>query len=195
MTGKGGVLMVELAPMATMTGVDGTIRALVDEHFGFIARSLRRLGVSEIDVDDAAQQVFLVAARKQERIVTGNEKSFLYGIALRVASEARRARRRRTAGEGAAAAQSMAFVAATPEQLAAERQARAMLDQILDVMPDKVRAVFTLFELEELTMAEIARLLGVAPGSVASRLRRGRELFHDRAARLRASQRSVGSEP
>lgn len=173
------------------------LRALVDEHLSFIARSVRRLGVPEVDVDDASQQVFLVASHKLDRIVQGNEKSFLYGIALRVASETRRAGRRRAAREGVAAAES-ATAGPTPEQLAADRQARGLLDEILDAMPDNVRTVFTLFELEELTMAEIAKLLDVPPGSVASRLRRGRELFHSEAARLRTEQprsRIAGSKP
>lgn len=186
MTDEGGTSTIELASAAAAPATTPAIRALVDEHFGFIARSVRRLGVSEGDVDDASQQVFLVAAHKLDRIDRGNEKAFLFGIALRVAADSRRARRRRAAGEGAAAAEAPTSVAANPEQIAADRQARAMLDDILETMPEKVRAVFTLFELEELTMAEIAKILGVAPGSVASRLRRGRELFHGEAARLRA---------
>jgi RNA polymerase sigma-70 factor (ECF subfamily) len=154
---------------------------------------VRRLGVSELDVDDATQQVFLVATRKLHHLVAGNEKAFLFGIAVRVASDSRRARRRRAAGEQAAAAEQPPSVAVTPEQLAADRQARVLLDEILDAMPEKIRVVFTLFELEELTMAEIATILDVPPGSVASRLRRGRALFHGQAARQRASPGPVGS--
>lgn len=195
MTGEGGTLRLEPASKADARTSSPDMRALVDEHFGFIARSLRRLGVPEFDLDDAAQQVFLVAATKADRIVAGNEKAFLFGIGLRVASQSRRARRRRVAGEGAAAAESMTSVAVTPEQIAAERQARALLDEILDAMPENVRAVFMLFELEELTMAEIAKILSVPPGSVASRLRRGREIFHDEAARLRARPGGTGGKP
>jgi RNA polymerase sigma-70 factor (ECF subfamily) len=52
-------------------------------------------------------------------------------------------------------------------------------------MPVELSAVFVLFELEGLTMAEIAPLLSLAPGTVASRLRRAREDFRDRARRVR----------
>ncbi len=200
MTSSGNVSRIDLASAAaavvTAPAPAPDLRALVDQHFAFIARSVRRLGVPEVDVDDATQQVFLVAAHKLDRIGPGNEKSFLYGIALRVASQTRRTRRRRAAGEGAAATEpTVAGAAPTPEEIAADRQARALLDEILDTMPDNVRAVFTLFELEEMTMAEIAKVLGTPPGSVASRLRRGREIFHEQAARLRARQDSGGSQP
>src|SRR5690242_17321725 len=74
------------------------LRALQEEHFEFLWRSLRRLGVPEADVDDAVQQVFLVAARRE--ILPGSERSFLFATALRVASHARRTlRRRRESGE------------------------------------------------------------------------------------------------
>jgi RNA polymerase sigma-70 factor (ECF subfamily) len=49
-----------------------------------------------------------------------------------------------------------------------------------------LRAVFTLYELEELKMNEIAELLGVPAGTVASRLRRAREHFEAQVARLQA---------
>jgi RNA polymerase sigma-70 factor (ECF subfamily) len=61
-----------------------------------------------------------------------------------------------------------------------------MLDAILSSMPVELCTVFVLFELEELTMAEIAQLLDLAPGTVASRLRRARERFHEEARRAQA---------
>jgi len=46
---------------------------------------------------------------------------------------------------------------------------------------------FVLFELEEMTMASIAEVLGLAPGTVASRLRRARATFESAAGRLTRS--------
>ena len=155
MTGAKRVLSAEPPSAAPPTMTPG-IRALVDAHFAFIARSVRRLGVHELDVDDVTQQVFLIAARKLDRFVDGNEKAFLFGIAVRVASDARRAHRRREAGETAVATAPSTSDPTTPEDVVAARQARARLDEVLDAIPDEMRAVFTLFELEEMTMAEIA---------------------------------------
>src|SRR5512142_2066304 len=66
------------------------VRALVDAHFEFVWRSLRRLGLSSADADDATQEVFLVAIRRLDDIDPESERSFLYGTALRVAAVQRR---------------------------------------------------------------------------------------------------------
>src|SRR5882724_12012118 len=71
------------------------LRALVNEHFELVWRTLRRLGVLVPDLDDAAQQVFLVVSRKLSVIELGKEKPFIFQTALRVASDARRTVRRR----------------------------------------------------------------------------------------------------
>jgi len=165
------------------------LRSLIEVHFDFIGRSLRRLGVPEADVDDACQQVFLVASRRLDEILAGKEKSYLFGVALRVASDARRARKRRAAvldehnGEADAPCSGP-----SPEALLQQGRARALLDEILEAMPTELRAPFVLFELEEMTMSEIAQTLEIPPGTVASRLRRAREIFQEQSRRLRAAQ-------
>jgi DNA-directed RNA polymerase specialized sigma24 family protein len=67
------------------------LRRLVQEHYDFIWRLLARLNVSPPEVDDAAQQVFMVlVSREGLTIKVGSERAFLYGVALRVAKEFRR---------------------------------------------------------------------------------------------------------
>src|SRR5260370_40698654 len=119
MLGMEGLLKAELAAIASASRP--SLRHLVGAHFDFIARSLRRLGIAETDVDDAVQKVFLIAARKLDAIEAERAKSFLFATALRVASETRRARRRRQAGE-VAAADALALHSATPEDLASAHQ-------------------------------------------------------------------------
>ena len=60
-----------------------------------------------------------------------------------------------------------------------------MLDGVLHAMEEDLRAVFVLFELEEMPTAEIATLLAIPPGTVASRLRRAREEFEVQVARIK----------
>lgn len=160
-----------------------SIRALVTEHFDFVWRCLVRLGVPRADAEDALQQVFLVASSKLEAIEPGRERAFLFGTALRIASRARRTRERRREildDEPETRAD------ATPQadDLLDRARARAALDAILDGMPIELRAVFVLHELEQLTMAQIAELLELPSGTVASRLRRAREEFRAAARRL-----------
>jgi RNA polymerase sigma-70 factor (ECF subfamily) len=174
------------APAVPAQDARARIAALVSQHYDFIWRSLRRLGVAEANVDDAAQKVFLVALRRLDTIAVGSEQPFLFGTAMRIAADARRtaARAREMADDAAVAAE--VDPAPTPEELADNKRAREKLDEVLDTMPIELRTVFVLFELEEMTMAEIAALVAVPPGTVASRLRRARELFVSMAARLRA---------
>jgi RNA polymerase sigma-70 factor, ECF subfamily len=154
---------------------------LFRQHVQFIARSLRRLGVPASDVEDAVQEVFMIVSRKMEMITDGAERSFLYGTAMRVASNARRAQTRRSdepLDETARAIDPQP----SAEELIGRRQARATLDAVLETMSVDMRAVFTLFELEEMSTAEISSLLGVPIGTVSSRLWRAREHF-DRQVR------------
>ena len=162
------------------------LRELFDLNLDFVWRSLRRLGVPATVVDDAAQEVFLVASRRLADIELGRERSFLFATALRVASDARRAITRR--GEHVDdALEHIADDAPGPAELADRQRARAVLDRVLDGMELDLRAVFVLYELEEMTMADIGITLDLAPGTVASRLRRAREAFQAAVTRLRRS--------
>jgi RNA polymerase sigma-70 factor (ECF subfamily) len=157
-------------------------------------RSLRRLGVPATDVDDCAQQVFWVAARKLDAIHEGSERPFLFSTAMRVASDARRSRTRRREVHEEDPTEA-ADPGPDPEEATARRHARAVLDQVLDAMPMDLRAPFVLFELEELPTAEIAALLHLPGGTVASRLRRAREEFSSIVARLKAREGFRGGQP
>jgi RNA polymerase sigma-70 factor (ECF subfamily) len=152
---------------------------VVSAHFDFIWRLLRRLGVSEGEVDDAAQHVFLTATIKGLRGTAEEARPFLYGIALRVASNFRRtARRRHEVAEDAMG--EPAGHDPSADDVADLRRARALLDEIIDGMPLELRVVFILSEIEQMTAAAIAELEGIPPGTVASRLRRAREVFRGR---------------
>jgi RNA polymerase sigma-70 factor (ECF subfamily) len=138
-------------------------------------------------VDDAAQEVFVVASRRLDDIAEGAERAFLYGTAIRVASDARRALARRLelyTGNDTIAG--LPDKNPSPEDLADRKRAREILDQVLSSMKLELRSVFVLYELEGLTMAEIAELQQIPPGTVASRLRRAREIFRKRTSQLQA---------
>ncbi|HKO46459.1 MAG TPA: sigma-70 family RNA polymerase sigma factor [Polyangiaceae bacterium] len=169
------------------------IAGLVREHYAFVWRLLRRLGMSPGDADDAAQQVFLAAAVRLGTVRDGRERAFLYGVALNVGARARRSlgRRREEPFESAG---EPATHELNGEQLLEQRQARALLDQLLDEMPDDLRVVFVLYELEELSTRQIAEICEIPLGTAASRLRRARADFEERVARAEARRSFSGGE-
>jgi RNA polymerase sigma-70 factor, ECF subfamily len=159
-----------------------SVRELFDAHFDFIWRSVRRLGLTPAESDDATQQVFIIASRKLESIQPGRERAFLFGIGARVAADMRKGAARRL--EHALDDQELAAAAKSSETLVDEARARHCLEVALLAMPIELRTVFLLFELEELTMAEIADVLAIPSGTVASRIRRARETFNDAMRKL-----------
>lgn len=160
------------------------LQRLVDDQLDSIWRFLRRLGVPAVSVDDAVQEVYAVAARRISEIETGAEKSFLFGTAMRVAQGARRRHARELARYESLDERDPPG-GESPEQMLSDRRALAMLDQLLESLGDDARSVFVLFELEGFTFSEIAQLLEIPRGTVASRLRRARSDFMRGARRLR----------
>jgi RNA polymerase sigma-70 factor (ECF subfamily) len=155
------------------------------EHYQFIWRSLRRLGVAEQGVADAAQQVFVLAAEKIATIVPGSERPFLFQTALRVAMSIRRAYAQRREAMVGQDLDELADPAPLPDDVAEHVRRRRHLDELLDALPLDLRTVLVLYEIEDLDSTEIASLLDVPVGTVASRLRRAREAFRRAAEHLR----------
>jgi RNA polymerase sigma-70 factor (ECF subfamily) len=168
------------------------LRALFERHYASIWRLLRRLGVSSPELDDAAQEVFWVAARRLRDIQPGREHPFLYGVALRIA--ANHQRRHRALPPLAEVGQVPAMVdeGPSPEEQLATRQERELLDEVLGRMPIDLRTVLVLFELEGLEVKQIAEIEQVPVGTASSRLRRAREEFSAIAKRIRAGLETEG---
>lgn len=161
-------------------------------EFEFVWRSLRRLGLSVADADDAAQEVFLVASRKLDAIALGSERSFLFGTALKIASTRRRSLRRRPELADAEVEERDEQSAPGPERLTELSQARELLQAVLDDLDLELKAPFVLFELEELSVPQIAELLQLPPGTVSSRLRAARAQFQAAIKRLQARDAFTG---
>jgi RNA polymerase sigma-70 factor, ECF subfamily len=162
-------------------------RGLVVAHFDFVWRLLCRLGVPRSDVDDAAQQVFITATRRLAEIPEPQERTFLYGTALRVAGTLRRnqRRRQRIIEPGPADAVSSE---PTPHEELERRRALSFLDEVLQRLDDELREVFVLCEIEELSAPQVAAIASIPVGTVASRLRRARQAFQQQLKRLQAQK-------
>ena len=167
---------------------DARLRQMVEHHFDFIWRSLRGLGVPPASADDAAQQVFLIASQKLDKVAVGSERGFLFSTARGIAANFRRGQRRNPEVTDDLALAVRHDAAPNPEQAASSNQAKAWLEQFLEGLPPDLRTVFVLYELEGLTTTEIADLSEIPVGTVASKLRRARESFQDAIKRFRARE-------
>jgi RNA polymerase sigma-70 factor (ECF subfamily) len=180
-------LTTPLVLWSRATASSDRVRLAIERNFESLWRFLRRMGVPERDTEDAAQAVLLVFTQRVDAIAEGAERSFLFGTALRVAADYRKhAERSREIVVGAEELPERAHPAPSADRVLSHRRLLACLDAALGRLDPPLREVFVLTELEELTMAEIAELLGIPQGTVASRLRRARERFEAEARELRS---------
>ncbi len=148
--------------------------ALYDQHLDFVWRNLRALGVPVADVEDAAQDTFVVAYRRRGDFHTGaSMRAWLYGIARRVAY-----RQRRGGGRRARLADALAIEpreSSSLEALAQAEQAWGLAMAALDALPPAQREAYWLTEFEGLTAAQAGAALGVSGNTISSRLRSARQ--------------------
>lgn len=181
--------------MATQQPLDVT--AIHDEHADFVWATLQRLGVHDDDLEDVMQEVFLTVHRRLSSFDgTSQMTTWLFGISLRVvAAYRRRAYRRRERP-----VQEMPFELTTlpshgPDQQLDQRQAHAVLRSLLDELDLDKRAVFVMFELEEMSCDQIAQTLGIPTGTVYSRLHTARKAFEAALARYRSREQRLRWAP
>jgi len=162
-----------------------TFRELYEGHVDFVWRNLRRLGVNESDVEDRTQEVFVVAHRRFDEFEDRGHgpRAWLFQIVLRVASDARRHRRRHPEDPDGGDATSRASIEPPQADAVARREALSQLDAALDSIEVGRRAVLVLHEIEEMTAPEIAQVLAIPLNTVYSRLRVARAELEQALAR------------
>jgi RNA polymerase sigma-70 factor (ECF subfamily) len=152
------------------------------EHAPYVWRVLRRLGVREADAEDLCQEVFVVVHRKLPEFEgRSSVRTWIYGIAARVASDhRRRAHVRREHATGDVPEERRSAPQLRELELG---QARAMLDAALAELDDDKRAVFVLYEIEELEMKDVAEALGCPLQTAYSRLHAARKRVEESVQR------------
>ena len=191
------------------TGVDGTFRTVVamtdaaapldahpstteiyEAHHEFVWLTLQRFGVPRREVEDAAQEVFVVVHRRLPSFA-GSFKltTWLYGICRRVAAgHLRRAFRTREVHNDSLD-QREGGQESDPEHEMSRRQARGMLEEALRTLNLDHRVVLVMYELEGHSCHAIAEELGIPVGTVHSRLHKARAKFRKAVERLRQGTR------
>jgi RNA polymerase sigma-70 factor (ECF subfamily) len=162
-TGQG-----DAGPAPDALRLRGECAALFAEHARYVCRVLKRMGVAERDVDDVCQDVFLTIHRKLAGFeARSSSKTWIYGICLRLAANYRRSGRHRHEQPSAAL---------TERASAPGDDATALndIDRVLAILTERKREVFVLYEFGELTMLEVAVVVGSPLKTCFSRLHAAR---------------------
>jgi RNA polymerase sigma-70 factor (ECF subfamily) len=159
------------------------------EHFAFVWRSAKRLGVSEAALDDVVQEVFVIVHRRLATFEGRSAmKTWLFGITLRVARDHRRSVGRRGGTSDAIDPDTVRASTPGPGDTMEKAEAVRVLHALLDEMDDERREIFVMAELEQMTMPEIAATLGLNVNTAYARLRAARGTFEESVARHRARE-------
>jgi RNA polymerase sigma-70 factor, ECF subfamily len=159
-------------------------RALVQAHAPYVMRVLRSLGVGPSDLPDVSQEVFLTVHRQLATFEGRSAlRTWIYGIALRVASDYRsKAYRRRERPSDSPPEQ---YVFASPQSELEQREAWRLIERLLAELDEDRRQVFVLYELEQLSMREVCEVVGCPLSTAYSRL-------HSARATVQAAARAGG---
>ncbi len=150
----------------------------MNDHAGFLWRALRHLGVRERDLEDVCQDVFLVAHRRYTDFRGDSSlRTWLYGIAIRLASEHRR--RAHVRREVPTSEPPGTETPASGPDNVERSELRNLFNSILDELDDDKRAVFVLYEIEDLDMKEVSKVVGCPLQTAYSRLHAARQFVAD----------------
>lgn len=165
---------------------------LYTQHFGFVWRNVRRMGVPDALIDDAVQDVFVVVHRRLSEFEGRSQvQTWIFGILLRVVQDYRRAHFRRQARLKVAETAPDALVGRQsdgPMDLLARNERVRVLHAILDSLSEDKRAVFVLAELEQMPVVEVAETLGINLNTAYARLRAARHEFEGALKKIQADE-------
>jgi RND family efflux transporter MFP subunit len=159
---------------------EAAFELLLWRHGTMVLNVCRRVLDHQHDAEDAFQATFLAFVRKARSIVRREAVAgWLYRVAFRVAVEARNKAHKTRRLEITAPDE----LALEPAQEAVWHELRPVLDEELNRLPERLRLPLVLCYLEGKTNEEAARQLGCPPGTIFSRLARGREMLRRRLTR------------
>jgi RNA polymerase sigma-70 factor (ECF subfamily) len=143
-----------------------------DRELDYLFITLRRLGAPPHEIEDLAQEVFVVLHRNWPNLDTSYPlRPYLFGVAFRIVC----AHQRRRSREIPSPDLDPNDMAESPEGSLQAKETRALLLAALDALPLSRRAVVVMHELDEVPMADVARRLSITRFGAYARLRKGRK--------------------
>ena len=185
----GDALLVQELQAGSEDAFAYLLKLYQDPVFNLIAHIVE----NNADAADVLQDVFLKVFRGIRHFHGESSlKTWVYRIAVHEASNHRRSRIRRHRREPFSLEESTTEPvrsladarAETPYQVLEQSERQDLVKRALASLAQPYRTVVVLREMEGLSYEEIARVLGVAEGTVKSRLMRGRELLRQKISRL-----------
>jgi RNA polymerase sigma-70 factor (ECF subfamily) len=166
---------------------DGEAKAC-DDRFAALVRRQSRFVFSVAysilrnphDAEDAAQEVFLKLYRSGSWRDIVDERAFLSRAAWRMAVD--RLPKRQTE----APRNEIRSVAADPERAAISADWNAVVGRLMDALPEELRQPLALSALDDMTSHQISQVMGIAEGTVRSRVMRARQILKQKLAALGA---------
>lgn len=154
------------------------------EHYRFVWRVVRRLGVPDAAVEDAVQEVFVVVHRRRNELDwSGSHRGLLYGIARKVAS-----RTRERAARPAPQLHVVAGNSDDPQRRVEVEEAAAVVREALDTMDEGKRMAFLLVDVEGMSVTDVADCHQINLNTAHARLRAARQQIKKAIARHRAKE-------
>ena len=144
--------------------------AIYADNIAFVWRCLRGLGVGPDQLDDAAQEVFLIVHRRiSDFRGLSSLRSWIYGILRNVAANHRRSQRRQVPHD--VLSPNLVCTDASPLERLQAGEAVAFIREFLDGVSEGKRDVFVLAAIEQMSMPEVAQVLDVPLNTAYTRLR------------------------
>ncbi len=153
--------------------------SIYDAWFGHVSRWLRALGSPEADVEDLAQEVFLVVRRRLPDFDGCNVPGWLYRIASRKVRQHRRRRwvQNLLSREPPIDLEELPWVGPSASATLETKEKQLLLERLVAKLSEKRRVAFWLFEVEGYGGEEVAEILDIPINTVWTRLHHARKEF------------------
>jgi RNA polymerase sigma-70 factor, ECF subfamily len=165
--------------------LDRELEAIVRLHARFVYQIAYLLLRNHHDAEDATQETFVRVWRHRNRLPEVlDRKAWLARIAWRVALDRRKNPAEIPLADAAEAVFKLYAAGESAERIASDKQMAVLLDQLIATLPVKLRDPMLLSLDQELTQAEIGRVLSIPESSVRTRLFRARQILRQKLSSI-----------